>query len=121
VKRGLLRRIITLWSLISIPLAVHPIIPLRIFASFKNPSEENAPLRYKDPICSGNCDISLENNTDTLALHISLRKEEIMLDIDIGSRGLEQLLVFVSPKDCSDSQLQLGFGKTRKFSNLGDQ
>jgi len=78
-------------------------------------------LDTKNPICSENCEISFENNTDTLALQISLWKKEIMLDIDIGSRGLEQLLVLVSPKDCSDSQLQLGFGKTRTFSKAGDQ
>jgi hypothetical protein len=44
----------------------------------------------------------LENNTNTFALQISLRQEEIMLDIHIRSGGLKQLLISVPPKDRGD-------------------
>jgi hypothetical protein len=36
-----------------------------------------------------------------------------MLDIHIRSGGLEQLLIFVAPKDRGDCQLKFRFGKPR--------
>jgi len=35
-----------------------------------------------------------------------------MLDIDISSRGLEQLLVFVTSEDGRNAELQLSFRKS---------
>ena len=35
-----------------------------------------------------------------------------MLDINIGPRSLEQLLVFVASEDCRDCQLQFSFRKS---------
>jgi hypothetical protein len=55
---------------------------------------------------------SLENNTNTFALQISLRQEEIMPNIDIGSCSFKKLLVFVTPENRGDCQLQLSFCKT---------
>ena len=55
---------------------------------------------------------SLEDDTNAFALQISCRQEQIMLDIDISSRGLEQLLVFVTSEDGRNAELQLSFRKS---------
>jgi predicted DNA binding CopG/RHH family protein len=57
-------------------------------------------------------DWSFEKNTDTFRIKSSLRQKEIMLNINISSSGLEQLLFIKASEHHYNYQEQLRFGKT---------
>jgi hypothetical protein len=47
---------------------------------------------------------SSENNADPFTIKISLRQKEVVLNINIGSSSLKQLLPIKPPDNCSDRQ-----------------